>query len=140
MSVFVRDKVVLSLAGSGVRKVYDCVCFMFYFHGVAHVFGIFSHFLSLSCAIELLARFFLSTVSSQQAILFSMLAICVFGIGRDGLKLIYEKFFGSSKKEKEKNEKKEKKEKKARWRTATPFVFGVDIFGFELLETFSWLN
>lgn len=47
-----------------------------------------------------------------KAILLSMLVICVFGIGRDGVKLMYEKFFGGSKKEKEK-EKKEKKEKKA---------------------------
>ena len=42
-----------------------------------------------------------------EAILLSMLAICVFGIGSDGVKLIWEKVFG--KKEKEKKEKKEKK-------------------------------
>ena len=47
-------------------------------------------------------------ITDFEAILLSMLAICVFGIGRDGVKLIWEKLFGS-KKEKEKKEKKEKK-------------------------------
>ena len=45
---------------------------------------------------------------SVQAILISLLAICVFGIGSDGVKLVWEKFFGT-KKDKEKKEKKEKK-------------------------------
>ena len=39
-----------------------------------------------------------------------MLVICVFGIGRDGVKLMYEKFFGGSKKEKEKEKKREEGE------------------------------
>ena len=43
-----------------------------------------------------------------QAILISLLAICVFGLGSDLVKLVWEKLFGT-KKDKEKKEKKEKK-------------------------------
>lgn len=61
-------------------------------------------------------------INDFEAILLSMLAICVFGIGRDGVKLIWEKLFGS-KKEKEKKDKKEKKAGGHHWDRARWFGY-----------------
>mmetsp|Transcript_53694 Transcript_53694/g.100623 ORF Transcript_53694/g.100623 Transcript_53694/m.100623 type:complete len:294 (-) Transcript_53694:159-1040(-) len=54
----------------------------------------------------------------MKGILFALLAICVFGIGWDSVKLTFERFFSDKKKDKkdkkDKKEKKEKKDKKAK--------------------------
>ncbi|CAE7333294.1 preA [Symbiodinium pilosum] len=48
----------------------------------------------------------------MKGVLWSLLAICVFGIGWDGIKLTWEKISGGKKKDKDKKDKKEKKSKK----------------------------